>query len=82
MWSLRLLPGWLPGGVLQLDRHAGVEEEAEEEVQYWVTWDIEVGADLRSDNADTASEHQVEYPAEHVGPVHCQLEQLEENGEK
>ena len=36
----------LPGGVLQLDSHAGVEEETEEEVQYWVTRDIEVGANL------------------------------------
>ena len=76
----RLLP--LPGGMLQLDCHAGVEEEAEEEVQHGVTRDIEVGADLRSDNADTTSEHHVEYPAEHEGPVHCQLEELEENGEE
>ena len=72
----------LPGGVLQLDSHAGVEEETEEEVHYWVTRDVEVAADLRSDNADTASEHHVEYPAKHVGPVHCQLQELEENWEK
>ena len=78
MWGL--VP--FPGCVLQLDRHAGVEEEAEEEVQHGVTRDIEVGADLSSDNADTASEHHVEYPAEHEGPVHCQLEELEENWEK
>ena len=36
----------LGGGVFQLDSHAGVEEETEEEVQYWVTRDIEVGANL------------------------------------
>ena len=82
VWRLLPLPGGLPGGVLQLDGHAGVEEEAEEEVEDWVTRDVEVAADLRPDNADTASEHHVEYPAKHVGPVHCQLQELEENWEK
>ena len=63
----------LPGGVLQLDSHAGVEEETEEEVQYWVTRDIEVGANLWADDADATCEHHVEDPAKHVGAVHCQL---------
>ena len=72
----------LPGGVLQLDSHAGVEEEAEEEVQYWVAGDVEVAANLRSDNADSPSEHHVEDPAKHKGSVHCQLQELEENGQK
>ena len=82
MRGLVPLPGGLPGGVLQLDSHAGVEEEAEEEVQYWVAGDVEVAANLRSDNADSPSEHHVEDPAKHKGSVHCQLQELEENGQK
>ena len=63
----------LPGGVLQLDSHAGVEEQTEQEVQDRMAGDTEVGPDLRPHQGDLADIYQVEYPPKHIGPVHCKL---------
>lgn len=72
------LPLHGPGGVLQLDGHAGVEEETEQEVQDWVAGHREMSPDLRPHQSHLANEDEIEDPTKDVSPIHCELQQLEE----
>ena len=60
-------------GVLQLDGHAGVEEETEQEVQDGMAGHREMSPDLRPHQSHLANEDEVEDPTKDVGPVHCEL---------